>query len=115
MALDRVRAFEAAALAVLAETVDLSGVRRTASRPSAVISHLDLDEAVAELEVAGTAGLIPAAEAAARRGRLLALGEAMPRLRALRELWETGYLTDADLARKRQSILAQVSALLFGS
>ena len=107
--LPQTRSYEAACLAVLTEV--LSAVAcRDAGEPSARIAAFPAggqrQAALAELDAA--------VAAAVRRARLLALADAAPRLRSLVELRAAGYLSEADLRRKRHAILAPLASLIFG-
>ena len=110
----RVRAYEAAALAVLAATTRLisnpCGRDAVAPPPPA-----RFDDALTELEVATMLGAIDPVVATARRDRLVALAEAAARLRALLELRAAGSVADADLEPRRAAILAPLAEQVFGS
>ena len=108
-----VRAYEAAAFAALAETVRLishpGGEQPTLTPPGPTV----LAAALAELEAAEASAVLADAATADRRSRLLALNEVLPRLRALLELRDRGYLSTAEVERKRAAILAPLTELLF--
>jgi hypothetical protein len=112
-ALASVRAYEAAALAALAETVRL--ISQPSGEPPALTlpGPTVLAAALTELEAAEASAAIVVAVAAERRSRLLALNEVLPRLRALLELRDRGYLSTAEVERKRAAILAPLTDLLF--
>jgi hypothetical protein len=111
--LEHVRAYEAAALSALAETVRLigtpTGVPPSLQAPGPAL----LTAALAELEAAEASAAIAPSAAGDRRTRLLALNEVLPRLRALLDLRERGYLSTAEVEGKRSAILAPLSDILF--
>ena len=113
--LPRSRAYEAAALASLADVLRaVDG--RVAAQPSAIPAMPSGQAAaLAELEAAATADVLTPAEVAARRVRVVALGEAVQRLRALLELRDAGHLSDGDLALKRAAILGPLSRQVLGT
>jgi hypothetical protein len=47
-----------------------------------------------------------------RSARILALGDACVRLQTLVELRDAGHVSDADLARRQQTITAQLAAVM---
>jgi len=112
--LPQVRRYEAAALTALAEARRRIALGRpAASDPAPAPSAAALAGALAELDAALAADALSPATAAARRARLLALHEVGPRLRALVELRDHGYLSTADLERKRRAILAPLARIVF--
>ncbi|MGH2535465.1 MAG: hypothetical protein ACRDJW_24665 [Thermomicrobiales bacterium] len=118
-ALDHVRAYEAAALAVLDEAMQAIRDRRDggASRPCTVPMPAPALQAAAFTELADltVSGHLDPNEARTRRARLVAIVEAGVRLRSLVELRDAGHISDAALARKRVEISADLTARLFPS
>ncbi len=113
--LPRSRAYEAAALASLADVLRaVDG--RVAARPLTIpVMPSGQAAALAELEAAATADVLTPAEVAARTVRVVALGEAVQRLRALLELRDAGHLSDGDLALKRAAVLGPLSRQVLGA
>jgi hypothetical protein len=114
--LDRVRAYEAANLALLSES--LIAIRdRAAGLPNRplggdVPSQSMAQAAYAELSDLAASGEMSPQEAELRRVRLAAISEAARRLRSLVELRDAGHLTDADLSVKRAEISDELSSLI---
>jgi hypothetical protein len=111
----RAAAYESAAVGVLAEI--LTAIRdRVGGRVTPVAAALptaaEQSAALAELAAACQAGLVAPDELRARSARILALGDACVRLRTLLELRDAGHVSDADLARRQQSITAQLAAVM---
>lgn len=118
-ALRVVEAIEHALVAVLVEAARgiegrLSGeawAKPVCAIPSAtdqMAAHTALDSLIG-------GGTLDADEARARRNRLVAVGEAGPRLRSLLELHQTDLLTDAQLAARRAEIIAPLASVLKGA
>jgi len=71
-------------------------------------AHAALDDLLAE-------GVLSADEVRSRRDRLVAVGEAGPRLRSLLELHRATLLTDGQLATRRAEIIAPLACVLKGA
>jgi hypothetical protein len=112
----QVRAFESAALAVLAEALDAIRDRAAGRVPAPLVesppSAAEQAQALAALIDLTRAGRLSPEALHARKVRLLALGEAAIRLRTLLELRDAGHLSDADLARKRTAITTRLGEIL---
>lgn len=116
--LERAQAYEAAALSFLADV--LRGIdARVAGQDAAPLAAVLPPEgqrvaAVAQIGDWEARGVLSQGEANARRARLIAAGEAGPRLRSLLELHDAGWVSPVALARKRQAITDQLDRLLNG-
>ncbi len=114
--LEQVEIYEAVARRLLAEVLSAidarvggqNAVPLNASLPSEALRAAAFTE-IASLEKSGN---LSRHEADSRRARLIAVGEAGPRLRSLLELRDAGWLSDRALAQKRQTITSQLSCLL---
>ncbi|MGH2561588.1 MAG: hypothetical protein ACRDJH_21180 [Thermomicrobiales bacterium] len=115
--LDHARAYEAAALAVLDEAMQAIRDRHEGAAIRPLVAPLPApvlqSAAFAELTDLTASGHLDPDEARSRRGRLAAIADAGWRLRSLVELHDAGHITDADLARKRADIAADLSSRLF--
>ena len=76
--------------------------------PTRMAANTALDALLAE-------GILSADEVHSRRSRLVAVGEAGPRLRSLLELHQANLLTDAQLATRRAEIIAPLACVLKGA
>ncbi len=114
-----VEAIEHALVAVLVEAAHgierrLGGgawVKPVCAIPSAtdqMAANTALDDLLAE-------GILTDEEVRSRRSRLVAVGEAGPRLRSLLELHQAALLTDAQLANRRAEIIAPLACVLKGA
>ena len=81
----------------------------------AIPSTSDHTAAYAALDGLRAEGVLSADEVRARRDRLVAVGEAGPRLRSLLELHRAALLTDAQLASRRAEIIAPLASVLKGA
>lgn len=118
-ALKVVEGIEHALVAVLVEAAHgiegrLSGealAKPVSAIPSAndqMAAHTALDSLLAD-------GTLNADEFRSRRSRLVAVGEAGPRLRSLLELHQAALLTDTQLATRRAEIIAPLASVLKGA
>ena len=114
-----VEAIEHSLVAVLVEAAH--GIERClggglwAKPVSAIPSTTDQMKAHAALDALLAEGILDAGEFRARRDRLIAVGEAGPRLRSLLELHQASLLTDAQLATRRAEIIAPLASVLNGA
>lgn len=111
----RAAAYESTAVGALAEI--LAAIRdRADGRLTPIATSLptaaDQVASLAELTALREAGTVTADELRSRSARLLALGDACVRLRTLVELRDAGHLSDADLARRQQTITGQLAAVM---
>jgi hypothetical protein len=113
--LPRVMAYEAATVAVLEEILAAIRDRVTGRMTPLAISlptAADQTAALAELDALSATGVVAPDQLRARTDRLLALGDACVRLHTLVELRDAGHVTDGDLARRQQTIAAQLAAAM---
>jgi len=107
---ETVRAYEAAAIAVFAESRDANSavhlVPPTAAQQAAALTALHL---LARM------GALTEEEAERRSTRIVALGEAAVRLRSLIELRDAGHLTEEELAAKRGAIFRHLTSVISGT
>jgi hypothetical protein len=111
----RVAAYESATVGVLAEI--LAAIRdRATGRMTPLVAGLpsaaDQTAALAELTALSESGAVTPDQLRGRSARILALGDACVRLRTLVELRDAGHVSDADLARRQQTITAQLAAVM---
>lgn len=118
-ALKVVEGIEHALVAVLVEAARgiegrLSG-EAWAKPVSAIPSATDQMGAYTALDSLLADGTLDADEVRARRSRLVAVGEAGPRLRSLLELHQAALLTDTQLGIRRSEIIAPLASVLKGA
>ncbi len=108
--------YEAAARRLLAEVlqgIDARVAGQDALPLTAVLpSETQRIAAFSEIGDREKCGDLSRQEAASRRARLVAVGEAGPRLRSLLELHDSGWLSNDALVKKRHAITDQLNRLL---
>jgi hypothetical protein len=111
----RATAYESAAVEALAETLAAirdRGEGRVTPLAASIPTPADQSAALAELAALSQTGIVTPDELRGRSDRILALGDACVRLRTLLELRDAGHVSDDDLARRQQSITAQLAGVI---
>ncbi len=114
--LEQAEVYEAAARRLLTEVLQAIDARVAGQDVPSLIAVLPSEAqrlaAFSEIGNREKSGELSRQEAASRRARLVAVGEAGPRLRSLLELHDSGWLSDDALVKKRQAITDQLNRLL---
>ena len=113
--LPRAAAYESATIGVLDEILAAIRDRATGQMTRLAVSlptAADQSAALAELTASNQTGIVTPEEVRGRTARILALSDACVRLHTLVELRDAGHVTDADLARRQQTITAQLAVVM---
>jgi hypothetical protein len=113
--LPRVAAYESTTIGVLDEILAAirdRGTGRVTRLAVSLPTAADQSAALAELTASNETGIVTPEEVRGRTARILALGDACVRLHTLVELRDAGHVTDADLARRQQTITAQLAEVM---